>query len=667
MNEEIKRTAELNSLAKNIKIAPEDKELAGAVGEDSFKNTVAEAERLKSYGKYEEAELVLQKMRVDAEPKIAKAREEAEKNAVAESIARYNEVFSSIGNTFSSAITGSLGAVSPELEKIFSKSIEPLLNVGSMIASSLNFDAGALAQSLFGNIGSYVAEGIAKGGEVLLSFASAGATIFQEGMKIVSGSLISGLDSALNSVLSIPEKLTTSMDSLSGTLLSGLDFGTAIDSLIVKIPTFIESVVQQLPTIIKSIAEKLPQLIDTLVENLPLLIDAIVDAIPVVLPKLIDGVFQLIEALIKKLPSIIQAIVKLLPNIISGIMKVIPALIRALPEIIKAILKELPNIIKSFVAGLPEIIMAIVEAIPEIIGAIIEALPDIIFAIIEAIPTIIMALIQAIPTLIMKVIELIPTLIMALVDVFVKSITQPFKDLGNIFGSEFGENIKKFGEAVGNFFKNIFNGIGKFFVSIFDFFKGIADGFVNGFRAVIKFFSGIAEWFVNAFNGVVNFFAGIVDFFAQIFNNIANFFGNIGDGIADFFGFAKGGIVGYSNGGLVNGKARTSGDDKRNDTIPVMLSPGELVIPRSYVKQGLAGIIDFASSALNSSAQNMYSGGIVSGSQAQSFDVRELYNELKEMRQEMKAMGYEMVKNTQKTVKIFSSWDGNGMPDARGY
>ena len=39
-----------------------------------------------------------------------------------------------------------------------------------------------------------------------------------------------------------------------------------------------------------------------------------------------------------------------------------------------------------------------------------------------------------------------------------------------------------------------------------------------------------------------------------------------------------------SKGGKVDGKAKTKGDSETNDTVPAMLSPGEVVIPRTAMK-----------------------------------------------------------------------------------
>ncbi len=64
-------------------------------------------------------------------------------------------------------------------------------------------------------------------------------------------------------------------------------------------------------------------------------------------------------------------------------------------------------------------------------------------------------------------------------------------------------------------------------------------------------------------------------------------------------GMAEGGVVCYADGGIahdhaicmklgghVGGKANVEGDSEENDTVPAMLSPGELVIPRSVPKDG---------------------------------------------------------------------------------
>ncbi len=46
----------------------------------------------------------------------------------------------------------------------------------------------------------------------------------------------------------------------------------------------------------------------------------------------------------------------------------------------------------------------------------------------------------------------------------------------------------------------------------------------------------------------------------------------------------KGGAVKSARGGLIPGKAARAGDHEDNDTVPALLSPGEIVVPRSIVQ-----------------------------------------------------------------------------------
>lgn len=53
-----------------------------------------------------------------------------------------------------------------------------------------------------------------------------------------------------------------------------------------------------------------------------------------------------------------------------------------------------------------------------------------------------------------------------------------------------------------------------------------------------------------------------------------------------------------SEGGIVPGQAKTKGDSEKNDTVPALLSPGEIVVPRSIVKKGPSAIKSFAQKLL---------------------------------------------------------------------
>jgi hypothetical protein len=57
-----------------------------------------------------------------------------------------------------------------------------------------------------------------------------------------------------------------------------------------------------------------------------------------------------------------------------------------------------------------------------------------------------------------------------------------------------------------------------------------------------------------------------------------------------------------ANGGKVYGQANTPGDSPENDTVPAMLSPGEIVIPRTVVKKGPQAVASFAAALMKKEA-----------------------------------------------------------------
>jgi hypothetical protein len=66
-----------------------------------------------------------------------------------------------------------------------------------------------------------------------------------------------------------------------------------------------------------------------------------------------------------------------------------------------------------------------------------------------------------------------------------------------------------------------------------------------------------------------------------------------------------------SDGGKVPGKAQVFGDDERNDTVPAMLSPGEIVVPRSMANNPEAAAEFARAVAQNRAPQKMADGGKV--------------------------------------------------------
>jgi hypothetical protein len=60
-----------------------------------------------------------------------------------------------------------------------------------------------------------------------------------------------------------------------------------------------------------------------------------------------------------------------------------------------------------------------------------------------------------------------------------------------------------------------------------------------------------------------------------------------------------------ASGGVVPGKAKVFGDNKKNDVVPAKLSPGEMVIPRTIVSAGPEAIAAFAQALLKMEGSNV--------------------------------------------------------------
>jgi hypothetical protein len=127
----------------------------------------------------------------------------------------------------------------------------------------------------------------------------------------------------------------------------------------------------------------------------------------------------------------------------------------------------------------------------------------------------------------------------------------------------------------------------------------------------------------------------------------------------------------FSDGGVVGGKASFSGDSKMNDPIPAMLSPGEMVIPRLAMADGLAGVMRFASSMMPKQYAN---GGVVAMGGSGQFNTNKVYGgsdnsilieEVKQLRMEVSQMSYAVALNTGETARKLKQWDVIGLPAER--
>jgi hypothetical protein len=195
----------------------------------------------------------------------------------------------------------------------------------------------------------------------------------------------------------------------------------------------------------------------------------------------------------------------------------------------------------------------------------------------EQIPLIIDKLVQASPQIIQSLSTNLPKLSASLVTALVKSFSDP------------------------KFVAALIEGIARGFVGgVFEGIKGIG----NVIYEFAKSQFNIGKWLVD---GIMEAFAAAGNFLQRVFK-----FDGGGKGtVENFLGFDFPWVA-FAKGGQVGGNARTSGDSKLNDIVPALLSPGEVVIPRSAMNQGAGGIVSFLQ-GLGVMPQQLGFGGFAKG------------------------------------------------------
>lgn len=196
-----------------------------------------------------------------------------------------------------------------------------------------------------------------------------------------------------------------------------------------------------------------------------------------------------------------------------------------------------------------------------------------------------------------------------------KSLDQSF----NRFDDQFNKEIKLFGDqfavAARSFITGFGNAIADFFSGIGPAFESAINGFVNSiasaiadvfdpilgsiqglqgsfsalnttfiaigqiFMDVANFLGGIFSGFSSSLDGLLGAFDRLIDPIERLINALGG--GGAGKAVGGFFqqigsalGFQKGGMV-YAADGFFSPKG--------TDTVPAMLTPGELVVPRDMV------------------------------------------------------------------------------------
>lgn len=246
----------------------------------------------------------------------------------------------------------------------------------------------------------------------------------------------------------------------------------------------------------------------------------------------------------------------LLPGIGPGVSAIVAELAKG-PEHVKAMINQ-------FVDALPEVLANIVEAIPVVIETLIDRLPDIIVALAENMPRIAVALAKALSD---------PKLMFLIVQGIVKGLSQVIsEELGR-----WGQALEPLWNSIYEFFAGFFNAIGELGFSdlgekIGDFFSGFGDKIGDLGNAIwdgiTKAFDDVIGWIADGFNWLADGIMGIFKWLGDMINSLTGGGGGSGGYIGQV-----GKKLGFATGGYVRGMGT-------GDSVPAMLTPGELVVDR---------------------------------------------------------------------------------------
>lgn len=231
----------------------------------------------------------------------------------------------------------------------------------------------------------------------------------------------------------------------------------------------VDAITGELPQIVSaglllftSLIDALPDAIVQIVDVLPGIVTSIVGALMDTVPQIIDAGITLFTALVGDLPGIIATVVEAVPQIITG---VVDAVTNSIPQIIDAGME----LFTALIANLPQIIVTIVGAVPQIITSVTSAVVGSVPKLIEAGITLFSALIGDLPAIIAGVVTAVPQIVTGITDAFsgfVPQMNDVGKDLIKGVGeglinslSEIESGVKKAGNTIVGWFKDIFDGV----------------------------------------------------------------------------------------------------------------------------------------------------------------------------------------------------------------
>lgn len=416
-----------------------------------------------------------------------------------------------------------------------------------------------------------------------------------------------------------------------------------------KLPDLIAQLVKALPGLVRQIFSAIGDIIASLIDAIPDILNELFEGFPAFVEALIDGIFNAMDKIAAAfvdfligggLEKIVASFLRMIPRLVVAIVRgIINGLIRSIGRVFSGI--KLPDSItnfpQKFVDGAKSLgqkltnesskLFKVLDLEQQARGlGIAQQIQDAIDSATTRLGTQFKGLIQWLVEAWQKILAALTKLWTWVNDNIFQPIIQALQavwqwvwekilqPIGEVIGKawhavlsffeKFGTIISDAWKSVMDFFGKIHEKVSEAFKPVMDFFKGIGTHISNGFKDALDQLKNIGtKIWEKLSEGIKNGLSGVLEKInpQNIFNKMFDGSGAMGKtGTVEkalkidipFLSFAQGGMVPN----MVPGKAAFPGDNRMNDTVAAMLSPGEVVIPRSLmadplIKEIVSGIM----------------------------------------------------------------------------
>ena len=234
-------------------------------------------------------------------------------------------------------------------------------------------------------------------GKTLSKISSVAKSMFTGGVSIFKKIFEIDLDSVLDAILKIEDKVLTFF----------------VETL-PRLPAFVESVMQSISVLLENVMQ-------------------------IVTPERVkDIIGHIMETIMHYAPIIIESVAYILNNILDGLIDSIPDILDTLNLLAEKLAEELPNLIQTLI----DLFIAILkepDKVAQFVVSMIRMIAEVFNTLVKNIGPLLEALLPAIAKIVWEIIKALPDVLRSLL----KSL---------------GEGIKGVGEAIGDFFVDLFTG-----------------------------------------------------------------------------------------------------------------------------------------------------------------------------------------------------------------